>query len=591
MILLLGRNSNFMKDLKQQLNACNMQFMHYPKYSKNSLEQLYSIGTHLAVVEFDFSPLPIAPWVDILSVQGKRIPLVVFKNSIVPEGALHSNELELGEFHYRENPEVAEIFGLVIAHHKDSRALNSKQSLIPDYHQDVPLKILLEEGAVSFLSISGTKLRSIALEYGNEAYLKMQTCFQDILYDLWGSPGSFRREDILMRKSPLSNDYLMFLQRTRTSATIPAPGVTEKLANRIAFRIQTALWEEFLKAEKDRRIPDCLHTIPEISVGYATAINNHCENPESVLEMAIEKSFETAKLQQKRVLDRQREVMQTLIHSPDILYPNYQAVFNLQKISKQDAATAKNEKTIAHLTNQLIGFESLIRVRKERIEPLLRQDGLIYMDSKILRPDILFQIAHSTTISLELDQACLKQALKSSTQLSGKLLINILPRNLYYILSILPLKESKRQIIFEVSESESIQNFDLIMRLSKELKKMNMSIAADDFGKGYAGLERILRIEPELIKLDRALIQNIHQEKIKRSYVKGLVAASQDSNATILAEGVECWEEAEVLQAMGVDLIQGFLLHMPQCTEKILDDLGIDVLDSDEEPIRHPSVA
>src|SRR5690606_29388741 len=49
MILLLGRNSNFIKELKQQLNACQMQFTHYPKYSKNSLEQLYNGATTLAI--------------------------------------------------------------------------------------------------------------------------------------------------------------------------------------------------------------------------------------------------------------------------------------------------------------------------------------------------------------------------------------------------------------------------------------------------------------------------------------------------------------------------------------------------------------
>jgi EAL domain-containing protein (putative c-di-GMP-specific phosphodiesterase class I) len=427
------------------------------------------------------------------------------------------------------------------------------------------------------------------LEYGSETYSKLQDCFQGILFKLWGAPGSFRREDILVRRSPQGNDYIMFLQNNRSKSAVPAPGVTEKLANRVAFRIQTSLWEELLKSKENRILPDCLKVIPDISVGYATALNNPCEDTLEILNGVLEKSFEVAKLQQKRILDRQKEVMQTLIQNEGILYPNYQAVFKLSDLTKSQVEKVKEEKSIAPIANILMGFESLIRVKKELVEPLLRHDGLVYMDSNILRPDVLFQIAHATQISLELDQACLKQAIKMSGKLPGKLLVNILPRNLYYILSILPVQDFTKQIIFEISESESIQNFELIMKLTTQLKALNMSIATDDFGRGYAGLERVLRVQPELIKLDRSLIENIHLERSKRAYVKGLVEAALDSCSSVLAEGVELWQEAQVLQDMGVELIQGFLLHKPQPVEVILEDLG---LESDEfSYLQQPSVA
>jgi EAL domain-containing protein (putative c-di-GMP-specific phosphodiesterase class I) len=131
----------------------------------------------------------------------------------------------------------------------------------------------------------------------------------------------------------------------------------------------------------------------------------------------------------------------------------------------------------------------------------------------------------------------------------------------------------RKDIMFEVSESEAINNFELMMRVRDSLEKMEMRIATDDFGKGYSGLEQIIKIRPDLIKLDRSLIQDIHTDNPKQAFVTGLVRAAKIAGTTVLAEGVEKWEEAEVLKDMGIKLIQGFLLHRPQAADEILHDL------------------
>ena len=105
--------------------------------------------------------------------------------------------------------------------------------------------------------------------------------------------------------------------------------------------------------------------------------------------------------------------------------------------------------------------------------------------------------------------------------------------------------------------------------MRKHLAKLNFGIAADDFGKGYASLDRVLKIEPDIIKLDRSLVQDIDQDEPKRAFVRGLIEATKISKSKILAEGVETWAEFEVLTSMGVDLVQGFLLHRPQSMDEI----------------------
>jgi EAL domain-containing protein (putative c-di-GMP-specific phosphodiesterase class I) len=172
-----------------------------------------------------------------------------------------------------------------------------------------------------------------------------------------------------------------------------------------------------------------------------------------------------------------------------------------------------------------------------------------------------------------LDQACLQQAVKNSKQLPGTLLLNILPRNLYNIGKLLHLFGDRESLMFEVSETEAISNFDIMMKVRENLDKMNMRIATDDFGRGHSGLEQIIKLKPDLIKLDRSLIQDLHKDKAKQDFVGGLVRAARISCSTILAEGVESWDEAALLQVMGIDLVQGFLLHKPQAAAMIEVDL------------------
>ena len=99
--------------------------------------------------------------------------------------------------------------------------------------------------------------------------------------------------------------------------------------------------------------------------------------------------------------------------------------------------------------------------------------------------------------------------------------------------------------------------------------ELGAKLAADDFGKGQASIERVIQLRPDVIKIDRMLLENIHLDPIKKVFVEGIVQAAKMINSLVLAEGIEKWEEAEVVQKMGIELIQGFLLHSPQSLEEI----------------------
>jgi EAL domain-containing protein (putative c-di-GMP-specific phosphodiesterase class I) len=264
-------------------------------------------------------------------------------------------------------------------------------------------------------------------------------------------------------------------------------------------------------------------------------------------------------------------------------------VFEVAKISEKTLSTVSSLSgggglSIAPFAEAIYAFESLIRVQTRAMEELF-QSRPLFIDFKHLRPDILFKLAQTAHLTLELDQCCLKKAVQYFQHLPGRLLVNILPRNFYYMERFQSYVPKDVSVIFEVAESEAINNFGLLKQARTKIGSKG-SIAIDDFGKGHAGLDRLLQIEPDMIKLDRSLVADIHKDHAKRAFVSGIISATKLTKALVLAEGIESLGEFEVLRALGVDLVQGFLFHRPQAAEQIQKELA-DLLDVPLQASRH----
>jgi len=432
---------------------------------------------------------------------------------------------------------------------------------------------LTDNGGLCILAIDTSSYRHVETEYGGDVFRRLKELFNTILVENWGRGGCFRSDDTLSRWHNSGHYHIVVLNRAREDGILPRPGVLERVADRVGRRLVNAMWAEIFRAKNERRIPTCIKHLPPIAVGFASSMNNPCLNSHDIVNDLLEEAMRSASMQQHRTGALQREFMQSIIHRSEFLYPNFQAIFHLPSIEKEDVDAALDQQSIAPIAGSLFGFESLIRVRTDRLTNYVSdEDALI--NGKFLRPDVLFGVAKDAKINLELDQACLKHAALGAAQLPGKLMVNILPRNLYFFDSLRPLFENRSDVVFEISESEGISNLDLMLKVREDLKISGFKMAADDFGQGFAGLENVMALRPDIIKLDRSLVSHIDQDMVKQTYVKGLVESSRFLNCTVLAEGVERWEEAAYLKQVGIDLIQGFLLHKPQTVENILDQLA-----------------
>jgi len=120
------------------------------------------------------------------------------------------------------------------------------------------------------------------------------------------------------------------------------------------------------------------------------------------------------------------------------------------------------------------------------------------------------------------------------------------------------------RIVLEITERKSLHGVvDVRSRLAS-LRKLGYRIAVDDLGAGYAGLSCFNLLEPEVVKLDMALIRGIDSEPRKRALVESMVRVCvQDLGMQVVCEGVETVEERDALMALGAPLFQGYLFGRP----------------------------
>ena len=171
------------------------------------------------------------------------------------------------------------------------------------------------------------------------------------------------------------------------------------------------------------------------------------------------------------------------------------------------------------------------------------------------------------------DQVCRVKAIKTAASLGmdSHLSINFLPNAVYRPETcIRATLEAARahdfpndRIIFEITEGEKLVDPDHLVRIIREYQRLGFKTAIDDFGAGYSGLNLLAEFQPDIVKLDMALVRNIHQDKTRRAIARGVIQFCEELEIRIIAEGIESREELSALEDLGVTLFQGFLLARP----------------------------
>jgi EAL domain-containing protein (putative c-di-GMP-specific phosphodiesterase class I) len=120
------------------------------------------------------------------------------------------------------------------------------------------------------------------------------------------------------------------------------------------------------------------------------------------------------------------------------------------------------------------------------------------------------------------------------------------------------------RLVVELAEHDPIDSYDDLAADLGRIRASGAKIAIDDAGSGYAGLQHILGLRPEIVKLDRALIVGIGNDPARQAMVTAMVGFGAQVGSIVVAEGIETEHELRTLQSLGVSHGQGYYLGRPQ---------------------------
>ncbi|KJE19983.1 EAL domain-containing protein [Frankia torreyi] len=175
--------------------------------------------------------------------------------------------------------------------------------------------------------------------------------------------------------------------------------------------------------------------------------------------------------------------------------------------------------------------------------------------------------ADATTVGLstELERLAIGRALAVLPVLPGDLTlaVNASPTTISAgLLDLLPGAAADRLVV-EITEHEHIGTDKHLLRAVEQLRSRGVRIAIDDIGTGYAGLEQLLHLRPDIIKLDGVITRGIDTDAARRAIATGLVQVADEIGGSIVAEGIETPAELATAMAAGILYGQGFLLGHP----------------------------
>jgi EAL domain-containing protein (putative c-di-GMP-specific phosphodiesterase class I) len=180
-------------------------------------------------------------------------------------------------------------------------------------------------------------------------------------------------------------------------------------------------------------------------------------------------------------------------------------------------------------------------------------------------PSAWFAEANEVGLGAELELAAVSSALKRLDEFPPDvtLALNVSPLTAIDPRFCALLLDVADRLVIEITEHAQVNDYDTLQFALAPLRERGAQLAIDDVGAGFANLRHILRLAPDIVKLDLSLTQEIARDPARRALATSLVGFAEDVGASIVAEGISSDEDLSLLRALGVAYGQGFYLARP----------------------------
>lgn len=181
-----------------------------------------------------------------------------------------------------------------------------------------------------------------------------------------------------------------------------------------------------------------------------------------------------------------------------------------------------------------------------------------------LAPDVCFAQAHSVGLGHELELLALDRAARALDEVGGYIAMNVSPATLLLpdcreLLATMPAE----RVLLELSEHDPVEDYAALLTALAPLRDAGMRLAIDDVGSGFSSLRHIVLTRPDVIKLDRSIIDGVSGDDVLTTLVRSLVVFAHGAGSRVVAEGIETEADAAWLRDLGVDHGQGWHLGRP----------------------------
>jgi EAL domain-containing protein (putative c-di-GMP-specific phosphodiesterase class I)/DNA-binding NarL/FixJ family response regulator len=119
------------------------------------------------------------------------------------------------------------------------------------------------------------------------------------------------------------------------------------------------------------------------------------------------------------------------------------------------------------------------------------------------------------------------------------------------------------RLVLEITEHAPVEDYDALALALRDLREEGLLLAVDDAGAGFASLRHILRLAPDVVKLDMAVTRGIETDPGQRALARALISFAAEMDAMVVAEGIETESELAAMRDLGARFAQGYLLGRP----------------------------
>jgi diguanylate cyclase (GGDEF)-like protein len=219
---------------------------------------------------------------------------------------------------------------------------------------------------------------------------------------------------------------------------------------------------------------------------------------------------------------------------------------------------------------RLFGMEALLRwnhselgqIPPNKFIPLAEESGLIIPMTNWILEETCKQIARWQ----KLDPAY--ERLVVSVNISGKHLSN---NDLIDDVenALIESKIDPRSLKLEITESAAMENADHTIRILNQLKEVGVRLSIDDFGTGYSSLSYLHRLPFDSLKIDRSFVSAVDEKGEGSEILRTIVSLAMSLKKKVIAEGIETEAQLELLEELGCQYGQGYLMAKPLTVEKM----------------------